>query len=301
MSTIDSLQTMSGIPETSSLHIDSARAQAIIESVSSNPRAPPNPRRASSSQSVTLRAVSTYVHEPKQPSFGTAYVPPQQPPFASHWGIVVGDLEANEAWLFHLLLSDSEEGREIFFMGDGVNSKSKRIVDGKVTYVGETRYDPTELRRIGNEMIKAFGSYHLIFWNCQTFAKCYLQVITGSSAAFTQWTSADITNLFLCALVVPLPVTSSLKSRENARMKQLHDVGQATAALAELGTRRERGNVPTEEEVFKASDAVIDLMTASCLDDVVLRSLATGPMKDSPDKVGLMGSIRAFIKSAISF
>jgi hypothetical protein len=81
-------------------------------------------------------------------------------------------------------------------------------------------------------------------------------------------------------------------------MKQLHDVGLATAALAEL--QRERGDVPTEEEVFKASDAVIDLMRVSCLDDVVLRSLAR-PIKDSADKVGLMGSIRAFIKSAMPF
>lgn len=171
-------------------------------------------------------------------------------------------------------------------------------MEGNVTYVGDTKYEYLELRRIGKEMIKAFGNYHLVFWNCQMFAKCYLQVITGNDAAFTQWTSADITNLFLCALVVPIPAASSLKSREKARMKQLHDVGLATAALAEL--QRERGDVPTEEEVFKASDAVIDLMRASCLDDVVLRSLAR-PIKDSADKAGLMGSIRAFIKSAVPF
>lgn len=299
MSTVGTLQTMSGIPETSSLHIDSAHAQAIIDTVAANRRDPP---RTSSSR-VTLLPVSTYVSEAKEATSGHAFVAPQEPPFTSRWGIVVGDLEADDAWLFHLVLRDegTGTGREIVFVANSVDANSKRIVYGNVTYVGETKYDPFELRRIGKEIIKAFGNYHLVFWNCQMFAKCYLQVITGTDAAFAQWTSADITNLFLCALVVPIPAASSLKSREKVRMKQLHDVGLATAALAELDTQRERGDVPTEEEVFKASDAVIDLMRASCLDDDLLRSLATRPIKDSADKVGLMGSIRAFIKSAMPF
>jgi hypothetical protein len=278
-----------------SLHIDSARAQAIIDTVSANRRDPPRGSRSR----VTLLPVLTYVSEAKEGTSGQALVAPQAPPFASHWGIVVGDLD-DEATLLHLVLRDdgTGAGREIVLAANSVDAQSKRIVEGNVTYVGDTKYEYLELRRIGKEMIKAFGNYHLVFWNCQMFAKCYLQVITGNDAAFTQWTSADITNLFLCALVVPIPAASSLKSREKARMKQLHDVGLATAALAEL--QRERGDVPTEEEVFKASDAVIDLMRASCLDDVVLGSLAR-PIKDSADKVGLMGSIRAFIKSAVPF
>jgi hypothetical protein len=46
-------------------------------------------------------------------------------------------------------------------------------------------------------MIKEFGDYHRVFWNCQTFAKCYLQVICGeqASAQFDAWTLSDTSNM----------------------------------------------------------------------------------------------------------
>ena len=45
-------------------------------------------------------------------------------------------------------------------------------------------------------MIEAFGDYHRVFWNCQTFAKCFLQVICEeSTASFDAWTIADTSNL----------------------------------------------------------------------------------------------------------
>ena len=118
------------------------------------------------------------------------------------------------------------------------------------------------------------------------FAKCYLRVITGEDAAFTQWTSADVTNLFLCALVVPMPIVSTSKHHENRRMKQLHDIGIKTTDVTALG-RRAEGHELTDEELFKASDTVIDLMKASWSDDETLKKLSR-PMKDSSDKIGLM-------------
>ena len=45
-------------------------------------------------------------------------------------------------------------------------------------------------------MINVFGDYHRVFWNCQTFAKCFLSVICQDGAAsFDSWTLADKSNL----------------------------------------------------------------------------------------------------------
>jgi hypothetical protein len=53
---------------------------------------------------VTLQPVSIYVNKWKQSDAGFVYVPSKQPPFASHWDVVVGGLTKHQAILFHLLL-----------------------------------------------------------------------------------------------------------------------------------------------------------------------------------------------------
>lgn len=60
--------------------------------------------------------------------------------------------------------------------------------------------------QIGGGMIESFGSYHVIFWDCQMFAKCHLHIITGNDTVFTQWISPDVSNLFLCTVVLPMPL-----------------------------------------------------------------------------------------------
>ena len=49
-------------------------------------------------------------------------------------------------------------------------------------------------------MIVAFGTYHRLFWNCQTFAKCFLRFICEERASFDGFTTSDASNL-----VSPLP------------------------------------------------------------------------------------------------
>ena len=54
------------------------------------------------------------------------------------------------------------------------------------------------------------------------FAKCFLRVILDDiDAMFDQWTSADITILFLYALVISAPLATSLKSSEIMKMKEM--------------------------------------------------------------------------------
>ena len=291
MSTVNTFTEMSGITQTSALEITPERAKEVIETVSSNPR------EQTTSTPITLLQVSTYVAEAKEENAGCAYVHPKQPPFASHWGVVVGDLTRGGAFLFHLVLRGDGATRRVEFKASIVNSKSDWIINAAVKPVGQTKYPVQELARIGEEMIETFGSYHLIFWNCQMFAKCYLHIITGDDTVFTQWTSADVTNLFLCALIVPMPLASTSKSNETRKMKQLGKVGREAVQRKALDTLAQRDNI-TDEELFEASDAIMDLMKISWRDDETLKSLSR-PIKDSDDKIGLIGEIGRFISKVL--
>lgn len=58
--------------------------------------------------------------------------------------------------------------------------------------------------------------------------------------------------------------------------------------------RRAEGHKFIDEELFKASDTVIDLMKTSWSDDETLRKLSR-TMKDSSDKIGLMNAIKGIM------
>ena len=145
------------------------------------------------------------------------------PAFASHWGIVVGD---SQQWLMHLVFvhdAESEQGTSVVDASliDFDVMKLRKPLEG-AKYVGETPYNIEELRTLGEEMIKAFGDYHRVFWNCQTFAKCYLRVITRKpNIPFTEWTSAETTRLFLCAFLIGAPLATTSKRVEDARTDNL--------------------------------------------------------------------------------
>lgn len=205
MSTLDTFRKMGGIMRTSVLELNSKRGEEIVETISSHHKAEASHMR------VTVMPVSTYVAQSKEENAGSVWVPPKQPPFASHWGIVVGDIDQRgKAWLFHLMLREDGKEREVVFRTTDVDRNSGWIKGAAVKEIGETRFTVQQLRDMGYEMIDAFGDYHVVFWNCQMFAKCYLRVITGSEAAFNEWTSADATNLFLCSLIVPMPIASTV-------------------------------------------------------------------------------------------
>src|SRR5579859_4056196 len=255
MSTIDTFRSMSGISQTSSLEITAERAKEIIQAVSS--------KHAHSGTAVTainLLPVSSYVTGPKPGALGSASIAPNMPPFAAHWGIVVGVPQTQlTALLLHLVLDEDDDGtRSVMLAANYVSLNSKSIKGAsEIKQVGETRFTYPELIQIGEEMINAFGNYHLVFWNCQMFAKCYLRVITGSDAAFDHWTTADVTNLFLCAFVVSTPIASLSRSQEQRRMRQLHEVG-TLAARAEVDTSaaskggKNADGIVTDEDLFRA-------------------------------------------------
>lgn len=173
---------------------------------------------------VRLAPVHTYVHQLDKSSWAWHSPSIVVPPFTCHWGIVVGPPESQR--LFHLLFVEDVESE---VEGSRVENKHIRFHDTKLgkplantKYVGETRYNTDELDALGTAMIREFGDYHKVFWNCQTFAKCYLRVITGDhEATFDNWTSADMSQLFLCAFLVGAPIATTNKVKENVEVERL--------------------------------------------------------------------------------
>ena len=85
------------------------------------------------------------------------------PAFASHWGVVVGE----------------PKNEKLFHFDSTLPNFYKPLPNAK--HLGETRYTNDQLEVLREVMILEFGRYHRVFWNCQTFAKCYLHVITGDT------------------------------------------------------------------------------------------------------------------------
>jgi len=150
------------------------------------------------------------------------------PSFASHWGVVIGEPDA--LTLYHLVFDhDAQVPDEA--IPDTIRGKIRTVkfhympwennsnkYGGRISPVGETKFSHEERIKIGfppfvlsngtdvfqgKKMIDAFGDYHRVFWNCQTFAKCYLQVICDeeASAKFDAWTASDTSNMVLTTFI----------------------------------------------------------------------------------------------------
>jgi hypothetical protein len=158
--------------------------------------------------SVRITHVSTLVCRGRKMPDSSFVVPT----WASHWGIII------DGTLFHLQYQPKD--RRIVFTyrpwDEAINSAHR------VQQVGTTRFNFNEIRSIGNlhstelclctgySLISNFGNYHVIFWNCQTFAKLFLcMMCEEKDAKFDEWSAADTTNLVTSChavtdLVVPL-------------------------------------------------------------------------------------------------
>jgi hypothetical protein len=85
--------------------------------------------------------------------------------------------------------------------------------------VGIARFSHAVRLQIGMDMIKAFGSYHRVFWNCQHFSRLYLSVITDGVGKFDKWTFSQTSNL--CAFIVTIPITATNKTIEMKKAKEI--------------------------------------------------------------------------------
>lgn len=149
-------------------------------------------------------SVSTFVANKSFSNFAV-------PQFASHWGVVC-DFTPESRTLFHLLFDSTRQ--KVFF--DATNWKDEWTDKHAVTKVGMSSYGYPNILKIGmyiqawvsiritnhlgNQLTNTFqemGSYHLLFWNCQNFAKVFLRLICHDppDVDFKNWGTADITRL----------------------------------------------------------------------------------------------------------
>lgn len=149
------------------------------------------------------------------------------PTFASHWVIMVF-----ESWSpnkhghgYHLTFHDVAAAESSPPPGMSRAVKFTSIVMDTIPEgtkeVGTTRFTHQDRMIIGEKMIKAFGSYHRVFWNCQHFARLYLSVITDGLGAFDEWTFSQASNLFLCAFIITTPVALTNKTMEAKKAKNI--------------------------------------------------------------------------------
>jgi hypothetical protein len=140
----------------------------------------PELKGRSHSIDLELAQVRSYVKPGKAVSAST--IPSVLvPPFTPHWGIVVGGT------LYHLIIQTDGDaefsipsgGPAIEFRGFSPVPKNK-ITECKV--VGQTKYDHEQLLQIGEALIASFESCHRLFWNCQVFAQCFLNLITDGGS-----------------------------------------------------------------------------------------------------------------------
>jgi len=209
-------------------HIMDIDEESLITQVQQNL---PEPKERGP-RSLELWEVKSYVAKAgtKTSTFGNVVVPA----FAAHWGVVVGPT------IYHLVFQNnadlaldsddlSRRGKPIEFTFYRWKRDTKRINDFPV--VGRTQYNHQQLCDIGDELIRAFGDYHRLFWNCQVFAKCFLRLITGGQEFDTfshpmrksddRLTSADATHLFLCGIVVTAPAATTLKITHEMKRKRV--------------------------------------------------------------------------------
>ena len=211
-------------------------------------------------QNISLARVRTYIYRTE-----LSKVTQNQrivfPTFASHWAVIVSDPAYPNKYplAYHLTFEDAAAARTspannvsraVIFTGSVMNDMPD---DAKE--VGTTRYSHAERMEIGNAMIKAFGSYHRVFWNCQHFARLYLHVITDGKAKFEEWTLGKTSNLFLCAFVVTIPTVATLKTLETRRAKGIIEQ-----------FKNEPGTVD-ETAILRASDEAIDLAQSLAIQD----------------------------------
>lgn len=284
MSTIDVFREMTGVVNTSMMEISEQKARSIADALAEESQG-----AQSTAQNVALFPVSTYVSEAK-PGGGTsgssAIVTPKVPAFASHWAVIVGDINLKgSAMMYHLVLNLDKEGKwRARFDARSVDKYCEDFFDDttRIQVVGETRYNTDQLRYIGNRMMDEFGDYQVIFWNCQMFAKCFLSVITRNEAVWTMWTSADVTNLFLFGFEITPSTQSRLKKRQRASEHRLAKAGLDAAESL------------SEEELTAMSESVIDeVCQAAIQDDVRAKKM----IKDSRDKMGLIRMIWSMLRS----
>jgi len=283
MSTLAVFREMTGVTNTEGLEISLDCAKRIAAKISAE-----IPPQGPSPTPIAQYQVQSLVIESRiKPDVGTMYIAPSLPPFASHWAVVVGDIDSRDGGrLCHLVLAEFEGNMGVRWEDRCVYGQDTFIQRGQLTRLGYTKYHEYQLVTIGRRMIDEFGDYHTVFWNCQMFAKCFLRVITDDEAVWDKWTSADVASLFLCAFIIPAPLATTTRIKQGTNENRVVKAGQAAAAESVPSAA---GDSPTDAPLKILSERVIKEMFEAGIDEA--RANKIDRLKDSPSKEGLIKRI----------
>ncbi|KAI8817671.1 uncharacterized protein EV422DRAFT_211464 [Fimicolochytrium jonesii] len=141
-------------------------------------------------------------------------------------------LVVQRGWTFLLLPFRRPIG--LYFRAETAEGVEYMVSDS----VGKTQYNVQDLKDIGQLLISYFGSYHLVFWNCQHFANAYLSIICDGQYRPVLTTSDVLRGTMFCTMV-GAPLATTHKLAEDTRRTKLvgyveDDLRQSDDLISEL-------------------------------------------------------------------
>lgn len=155
------------------------------------------------------------------------------PGIASHWGVVL-EIQQPKGFtfrvLYHLMFNEWQDAST-----DDIHRKVAlyfETVDTTFgTEVGTTRESMEGVYEIGKKLVKEFGSYHHVFWNCRVFMNCFLRILTKSDNDFYQYFPPERSKLFVPAF----HLSADIKPRKSNQNVLLSDL-KALLENGDIGT-----------------------------------------------------------------
>jgi len=130
----------------------------------------------------------------------------------SHWGIIVDDT------LYHLVfvVDKKKQPQSVHFTFQ--KTVGMKIVNQRL--LGKTKFSHDDLNAIGDLLVSNFGTYHRIFWNCQHFVNCFLDIICDGEFEPIQ-TSAAVLRMAMFASTTGAPTAIIKGLQEQPKSNQL--------------------------------------------------------------------------------
>jgi len=144
------------------------------------------------------------------------------PGIASHWGVVleIGPPKGvSYRVLYHLIFNEwwgpstSDIHRKVALYSETVDTAFG-------AEVGTTQYSMEDAYEIGENLVKEFGSYHHVFWNCRLFMNCFLRILTKSDNDFDQYFPPEGSKIFVPAFHLSMDIMPR-KSNQNVVLSEL--------------------------------------------------------------------------------
>jgi hypothetical protein len=144
------------------------------------------------------------------------------PGIASHWGVVMEIRRPKGATyrvLYHLTFEEwQDESPGDFHRKVALYFKTIDTTFG--TEVGTTCENMENVYEIGKKLVKEFGSYHHVFWNCRLFLNCFLRILTKSDNDFYGYFPAERSKIFIPAFHLSADIRPR-KSNQNVPLSDL--------------------------------------------------------------------------------